>query len=306
MKVLIAGGSGYIGRHLSNSLVEDGQQVVVLTRRQAPPADGSAPRMVTWDAHGAAGAWVSELSGADAIVNLAGTSIGGLRWTRRYMAEILSSRLAATTALVQAIEGTSADRRPKVLVSASGIDYYGDRGDEVITEDSSPGASFLAHVCQQWEAAAAKAEALGVRVVRIRTSMVFGRGAPAFRLLVLPFRLFAGGPLGSGHQWFTWIHVDDLVRLYRLGLEDQQLFGPVNAVAPDIRREGELAREIGQVMHRPAFMPAPAFALRLVLGQESQLLLHGRRALPAKARSTGFEFHLGGLRQALEEALASH
>jgi len=304
MRVLIAGGSGYIGRHLSDSLVEDGQQVVVLTRRRAPPADGSAPRMVTWDAHGVDGAWVSELSGADAIVNLAGTSIGGLRWTRRYMAEILSSRLAATTALVQAIERTPADRRPKVLVSASGIDYYGDRGDEVITEESSPGDSFLAHVCLQWEAAAAKAEALGVRVVRIRTSMVFGRGAPAFRLLVLPFRLFAGGPLGDGHQWFTWIHVDDLVRLYRLGLEDERLFGPVNAVAPDIRRQRELAREIGQVMHRPAFMPAPAFALRLVLGQESQLLLHGRRALSAKARSTGYEFRLGGLRQALEEALA--
>jgi uncharacterized protein len=305
MKVLIAGGSGYIGRHLSDSLVEDGQQVVVLTRRRAPPADGSAPRMVTWDAHGADGAWVSELSVVDAIVNLAGTGIGGLRWSRRYMAEILSSRLAATTALVLAIERTPADRRPKVLVSASGIDYYGDRGDEVITEESSPGDSFLAHVCQQWEAAAAKAEALGVRVVRIRTSMVFGRGAPAFRLLVLPFRLFAGGPLGDGHQWFTWIHIDDLVRLYRLGIEDERLFGPVNAVAPDIRRERELAREIGQVMHRPAFMPAPAFALRLVLGQESQLLLHGRRALPAKARSAGFEFRLGGLRQALEEALAS-
>lgn len=303
MKVLIAGGSGYIGWHLSDSLMKDGHQVVVLTRRQPQPANGSAPRMVTWDARSAEGAWVSELSGADAIVNLAGTSIGGLRWTRRHMAEILSSRLGATTALVKAIERTPADRRPKVLVSASGIDYYGDRGDEMITEESSPGDSFLAHVCQQWEAAAAKAEDLGVRVVRIRTSMVFGRGAPAFRLLVLPFRLFAGGPLGDGRQWFTWIHIDDLVRLYRLGLEEGRLSGPVNAVAPDIRRERELATEIGQVLQRPAIVPAPAFALRLALGQESQLLLHGRHALPARAVSTGFEFRLGNLRQALEEAL---
>jgi len=303
MKVLIAGGSGYIGRHLSDSLLKDGHQVVVFTRRQAQPAGRSAPRMVTWDARSAEATWVSELSGADVIVNLAGTSIGGLRWTRRHMAEILSSRLGATTALVKAIERTSADRRPKVLVSASGIDYYGDRGDEVITEESSPGDSFLARVCQQWEAAAAKAEALGVRVVRIRTSMVFGRGAPAFRLLVLPFQLFAGGPLGNGRQWFTWIHLDDLVRLYRLGIEDGRLSGPVNAVAPDIRRERELAREIGQVLHRPGVVPAPAFALRLALGQESQLLLHGRHALPAKAQLTGFVFRLGGLHEALQDAL---
>jgi uncharacterized protein len=305
MKVLLAGGSGYLGRHISDSLMRDGHEVVVLTRRAELSGNTPGKRMVTWDARSADGAWVSELNGADGVINLAGTSIGGLRWTRRYMAEILSSRVAATAALVNGIQHTPGDRRPKVFVSASGIDYYGDRGDELITEESSPGDSFLAHVCQQWEAAATKAEALGVRVVRIRTSMVFGRGAPAFRLLVLPFRLFAGGPLGDGHQWFTWVHVDDLVRLYRLGIEDERLFGPVNAVAPDIRRERELAREIGQVMHRPAFVPAPAFALRLVLGQESQLLLHGRRALPAKARSTGFEFRLGGLRQALEDALVS-
>ena len=304
MKVLIAGGSGYIGRHLSNSLLKDGHQVVVLTRGPTQPTAASALRTVTWDARSADGAWASELNGADAIVNLAGMSIGSWPWTKRRMAELLASRLGPTTAIVQAIERTPADRRPKVLVSASGIDYYGDRGDEVITEESSPGDSFLARVTQQWEAAAAKAEPLGVRVVRIRTSMAFGRRAPAFNLLVLPFRLFAGGPLGSGRQWFTWIHVNDLVGLYRLGIEDIRLTGPVNAVAPDIRREREVAREIGHVMHRPAIVPAPAFALRLVLGQESQLLLHGRHALPAKAQAAGYQFRLGDLPQALEDALS--
>ena len=302
MKVLIAGGSGYIGRHLSSSLVRDGHEVVILSRHAK---SGSAPgtRVVAWDARSADGPWVSELSGADGIVNLAGPSIGRWPWTRRRMAELLSSRLGATATIVRAIERTPSDRRPTVLVSASGIDYYGDRGDEVVTEESSPGHSFLASLSQQWEAAAGKAEPLGVRVVRIRTAMVFGRRAPAFGLLVLPFRFFAGGPLGHGRQWFTWIHIDDLVGLYRLALDSDRLTGPVNAVAPDVRPERELAREIGYVMHRPAILPAPSFALRLVLGQESQLLLHGRRALPARAESAGFQFRMGQLRPALEDAL---
>jgi len=161
MKVLIAGGSGYIGRHLSASLVRDGHEVVILTRRQAPPAGVPGTRMVAWDARSADGAWVSELSGAAGMINLAGLSIGSWPWTKRKMAELLSSRLGPTTAIVQAIERTPPDRRPKVLVSASGIDYYGDRGDEVVTEQDSPGNSFLAHLTQQWEAAAAKAEPLG-------------------------------------------------------------------------------------------------------------------------------------------------
>jgi hypothetical protein len=305
MKVLIAGGSGYIGRHLSASLQTDGHQVVVLTRRQPSPSAVSGPRMVTWDARTADGAWVSELNGADAVVNLAGMSIGSWPWTKQKMAELVSSRLRATNAIVQAIERTASERRPKVLVSASGIDYYGDRGDEVVTEESSAGNSFLAHLTQQWEGAAAKAEPLGVRVVRIRTAMVFGRGAPAFQLLTLPFRLFAGGPLGDGRQWFTWIHINDHVRLYRLAIEDGRLTGPVNAVAPDIRPERDVAREIGRVLHRPAIIPAPAFALRLVLGEEAHLLLDGRHAVPAKAQSAGFQFQLGGLRQALEDALKS-
>jgi uncharacterized protein (TIGR01777 family) len=219
------------------------------------------------------------------------------------MAELLSSRLSATAALVQGLERTPADRRPPVLVSASGIDYYGDRGEEAITEDSDPGSSFLARLSQQWEAEAQKAEPLGVRVARIRTAMVVGREALAFRLLTLPFRFFVGGPLGNGRQWFTWIHIDDMVGLYRLALDDARVSGPVNAVAPDIRRERDVAREIGRALHRPAIIPVPSFALRLVLGNEAQLLLHGRHAVPAKALAYGYRFRMGGLHEALEEAL---
>jgi uncharacterized protein len=313
VKILIAGGSGFIGRRLSASLVKDGHEVVILTRGQRrafpPPlageGQGGGLRYVTWDARSANGDWVNELSEAQAVVNLAGASIGSWPWTRQRMAELLSSRLSATAALVRALERTPAGRRPAVLVSASGIDYYGDRGDEVITEESHAGDSFLAALSKEWETEAQKAEPLGVRVVRIRTAMVFGREAFAFRLLTLPFRFFVGGPLGNGRQWFTWIHIDDLVGLYRLALMTQEVSGPVNAVAPDIRREAELAKEVGRVLHRPALIPVPSFALRLVLGKEAQLLLHGRRAEPAKAKAAGYHFQFGGLPQALEDILRS-
>jgi uncharacterized protein (TIGR01777 family) len=301
MKVLISGGSGFIGRQLVASLVKDGHDVVVLSRRPQPANPTKDVRYVTWDPHSASGDWIKELSGAQGILNLAGASIGSWPWTRQKMAELLSSRLSATGALVQALERTPAEGRPSVLVSASGIDYYGDRGDEIITEESHAGDSFLARLSDQWETAAQKAEPLGVRVVRIRTAMVFGREASAFRLLTLPFRLFVGGPLGNGRQWFTWIHIDDIVGLYRLALEDSRVTGPVNAVAPDIRREQDVAKEIGRVLHRPSLIPAPAFALKLVLGKEAQLLLHGRHAEPAKARSYGYQFRFGGLHEALED-----
>jgi uncharacterized protein (TIGR01777 family) len=303
MKILIAGGSGYIGRRLSTGLVKDGHDVVVLSRKPAVENPPSAVRYVTWDAHTAEGDWVKELSGAQAMVNLAGASVGSWPWTRRRMAELLSSRLDATSAIVQAIERTSADRRPSVLLNASGIDYYGDRGDETITEESQPGDSFLARMSQQWESAALKAEPLGLRVVRMRTSMVFGRGAPAFNLLTLPVRLFVGGPFGRGRQWFTWIHIDDIVGLYRFGLENQRLSGAVNGVAPDIRPQVEVANEIGRVLRRPTWFPTPGLLLRVALGAMSQLLLDGRKATAEKATTAGYQFHFGGLRQALEEAL---
>ena len=301
MKVLIAGGSGFIGRHLSSRLLQDGHEVVVLTRRQQA-ATSAAVRFATWDGRTADGGWVNELDDADAIVNLAGASIGGRRWTGRRKAELLSSRLEPTGAIVQAIERRPAGRRPSVLVNASGIDYYRDRRDDApITEDGPLGTAFLARLCEQWEAAAIKAEALGVRVVRIRTSMAFGLGAPAFFLVTLPFRLFVGGPLGDGRQWFTWIHIDDLVGLYRLAIQNPRLSGPINAVAPDVRRQRELAREMGHVLHRPSVFPAPAPLLRIALGEQADLLLHGRHATPVKAQAAGYAFAFGGLHEALED-----
>jgi len=301
MKVVISGGSGFIGSHLTAGLVRDGHEVVVLTRGQA--ASKAGVRYVSWDAKTADGAWASELSGSDGVVNLSGANIGGGRWTRKRMAELIASRVSPTSAIVSAIERTPANHRPRVLVNAAGIDYYGDRRDDTaVTEDGPLGDSFLARLGQLWEAAAQKAEPLGVRVARIRTAMVFGSEAPAFRLITLPVRLFVG-PLGDGRQWFTWIHIDDLVGIYRLALQDGRLSGPINATAPDVRRQRDVAKEMGRVLHRAAVLPVPAFLLRVALGQQSELLLDGRRAVPAKAQAAGYVFRFGGLHEALEDLL---
>lgn len=303
MRIIIAGGTGLVGRHLSASLVSDGHEVVALSRAPDKALPQTGVRLVEWDARSATGGWVDQLRGAGGVVNLAGVSLGSGRWTKRRMAEILSSRLEATAAIVAALTRTPAAARPRVLVSASGIDYYGDRGEEAITEDSLPGSSFLARVCEQWEAAARQAEPLSVRVVLMRTSVAFGREAPAFRLMVLPFRLFAGGPLGNGRQWFTWIHIDDLVGLYRFALATPAVSGPLNAVAPDVRPQRQVATEIGRALHRPSVVPTPALVLDLAIGDQSQLLLHGRRATPAKALQLGYAFQYPTLPEALRQAL---
>lgn len=302
MKIIVAGGSGYVGRQLVQRLRDAGHHAIILTR-SLRIASNRQVGAVSWDARTADGPWLSELSGADAVVNLAGSSIGGGRWTRRRMADILGSRLSATGALVDALRRTPPERRPRTLVNASGIDFYGDRGEDPVSENSPAGDSFLARVCERWEAAAEGATPLGVRVVRLRTALVFGRRAPAFRLLVLPFRLFVGGPLGNGRQWFTWIHIDDLLGLYEKALTDPSLRGPLNALAPDLRRQRDMATVIGQVMHRPSLFPAPAPMLRLALGRQADLLLHGRKTTPLRAQAAGFRFAFGDLPAALQNTL---
>lgn len=282
MKVVVGGGSGYVGRALIASLHNDGHEVVAVSRNR--------PGAVSWADVGAA------VDGADAVVNLAGTPIGSLRWTGGRKQSILSSRVDTTQALVRAIE--EAERRPGVLVTASGIDYAGDTGDAIVDESAPPGDSFLARVCAAWEAAGAEAP---VRNVAVRTSLVIGPGAEAVRLMALPFRLFVGGRAGDGRQWFPWVQLDDLVRIYRLAIDDPKLSGPVDAVAPEQLRQRDAAREFGAVLHRPALAPAPSFALRLLLGEQADLLLHGQRAVSTKLG--GFEFSYRGLRAALEDAL---
>lgn len=304
MKILIAGGTGLIGRPLTAALQADGHEVVVLTRHSAAVPLPSGVRSAAWDGRSAAGAWTGELPGAGAVINLAGASIGGGRWTAARKRVLLESRTQSTGAIVGAMAALDPPARPPVLVNASGIDYFGHHeGDEHLDESAPAGSSFLAGLCVEWEAAARRAEALGTRVVLMRTSLVMSREALAFRLLTMPFRLFAGGPLGSGTQWFNWIHLQDMVALYQLAVTNPDLRGPVNALAPDVRREREVAREIGRVLHRPSLLPAPAFALRLLLGEQADLLLHGRVAVPARAQAAGFTFRYPQLGEALTAEL---
>jgi uncharacterized protein len=306
MRTVIPGGSGFLGRRLTAAWLEAGDEVAVLTRDPARAARklraGAAVRR--WRPPSVDVELVAALRGADAVVNLAGAPIGGRPWTPGHKRAILQSRLDATSAIVEAMGRLAAAERPKVLVNASGIDIYGDRPDGEMTEDSTPGDSFLAGVVVAWEGAARAAETLGVRVVLARTALIVAPDALAWRLVLLPFRLFAGGPLGSGRQRFTWVHVDDAVALYDLAIRDESIVGPLNMVAPDVPTQRDLGRAIGRAMHRPAVVPVPAFVLRLVLWGQADIVLHGRVAVPARALAAGYEFRHATVESALRDVLA--
>jgi uncharacterized protein len=306
MRIVVAGGSGMLGRRLATRWLESGDEIVVLTRNPARIAGTLPPGVAArrWNPPVVDEDLVESLRGADAVVNLAGVSIGGRPWTPGRKRAILQSRLDATNTIVEAIGRLPATDRPKVLVNSAGIDIYGDRPDGELTEESEPGDSFLAGVVVAWEAAARAAEPLGVRVVTARTALIVAPEAPAWRLVLLPFRLFVGGPLGSGQQRFTWLHVDDAVGLYDLAVRNASVRGPVNMVAPEVPMQRELARAIGRAMHRPSFFPAPAFLLRLILWGQADLVLHGRVAIPTKALAAGYEFRYPTVESALNDVLA--
>jgi uncharacterized protein (TIGR01777 family) len=307
MRIVIAGGSGFLGRRLATHWLDAGVEVWVLSR--APErARQRLPKTVTiraWQPPDVDDGLVAALRGADAVVNLAGTPIGGRPWTPGYVRAIRQSRLDATAALVEAMRGLADSDRPDVLVNASGIDVYGDRPEGALTEEASPGNSFLAGVVVDWERAAAAARDLGVRVVTARTAMIVAPEALAWRLVLLPFRLFVGGRLGSGRQRFTWLHVDDAVGLYDLVVRDPSITGPVNMVAPEVPTQTELAKAIGRAMHRPAVFPVPAALLRLVLWGQADIVLHGRVAVPAKALAAGYRFVQPSVASALSDVIGT-
>jgi uncharacterized protein (TIGR01777 family) len=307
MKVVVAGGTGMIGGALTRALASAGHEVVVLTRRPAEEVRGlpAGARAARWTGSPEqVVGWAGELGGADGVVNLAGASVGTRPWTAGRVREILESRVRSTSALVAAMASLPASARPAALLSASGVDYYGERGDETLDEGSAPGGgAVLATVCERWEAAAREAEPLGVRVVRLRTGLVLARDAMALRLMALPFRLFLGGRTGSGRQWVSWVHLDDVVGLYGLALRDPGVSGPLNVVAPEPARNAELAAEIGRVLRRPMWLPQPAPLLRLALRGQAQMLLVGHRVLPSAALARGYEFRRAALGPALAEAL---
>ena len=248
--------------------------------------------------------WMKELEGADVVINLAGESIAARRWSPAQKRRIQESRLKATRALVEAISRCQAP--PKALISGSAVGFYGPCGDETVTEEAPPGKDFLSEVCSLWEREALRAEKYGVRVVLLRTGLVLGRQGGALPRMLLPFQLFLGGPLGSGRQWVPWIHIEDVVGLVRYLVDHPNASGPFNVTAPEPQRNREFSRIAAGVLRRPCWLPAPAAALRLALGEMADaLLLSGQKAIPQRALDLGYKFRYVDLTKALENLLRS-
>ena len=298
MKIVIAGGSGFLGRPLAAALARDGNEIVVLTRGSGAARGLAQLRSIAWTPNGETGPWAAEIDGAAALVNLAGEPIAGRRWSDAQKQRILESRVHATRSLVAAVRAAAAP--PPIFVSGSAVGYYGPLGDEVAAEDTPPGSDFLARVCVQWEAAATGAASARTRLVCIRTGLVLEKDGGALPQMLPPFKVGAGGPVGSGRQYWPWIHRDDWIALVRWAIQTPAATGALNATAPNPVTNADFARALGRTMRRPAFMPAPAFALRLMLGEMADaLLLSGQRAVPAKAERLGFAFRYPQVDQAL-------
>jgi len=295
--VVISGASGLVGRWLAADLEAAGHQVVRLVRSSdAAEADGTA----RWDpARGEIDPGV--LSGAAAVINLNGRNIGNSRWTPAIKDELRSSRILPTRTLAGAI--AQADPRPPLLINASAAGYYGDRGDEALDEASPAGSGFLADLCRDWEAEAQAAASVHTRVVLLRLGMIIGRGGALDRML-FPFKLGAGGPIGSGDQWWSWIAMEDVIGVIRFALENPAVSGPLNLSSPHEVTSRDFARTLGRVLNRPAFLPLPAFAARLALGEMADsLLLASTRVRPAALEALGYGFRTPGLATAIRAAI---
>lgn len=297
-KLFITGASGFIGRSLLPALKLDGYDIAALSRKVRDTSSGV--RWVLGDPL-EADDWQKEVDGAFGLVNLAGEPIVGKRWTPEQKKILRDSRVATTQNLVNAI--AQAKQKPKVLVSASAIGLYPKNQETELDETSPPADDFLGKLCQEWEDAAKVAEVHGVRTVLLRIGVVLGRDGGALARMLPVFKFGLGGPLGSGTQWFSWIHVADVVGLIRWALASDAVRGPVNAVAPNPVRMKDFAATLGKVLNRPAFLPAPAFALNLVLGESAQVVLDGQRVRPTAALRQGYRFQFSALEDALRDVV---
>jgi uncharacterized protein (TIGR01777 family) len=296
MAVVIAGGSGFLGQKLADRLSAEGRRVVVLSRRARAAGDA-----VVWQPDGSAGDLAQHLEGAEAVVNLAGEGIADRRWSESRKAALRSSRILATRTLTRAVEACA--RPPRVFVSASAVGYYGPHGDEPVTETTPPGSDFFGTLATEWEKEA-QAAAGRTRLAIIRTGLVLASDGGVLGKMLLPFKLGVGGALGSGRQYMSWIHEDDWTAMVAWLIRDERAVGPFNVTAPEPVTNREFTRALGRALHRPAVIPVPAFALRLVLGELSSALLTGQRVLPTHAEQLGFRFVYADLDAALASVLA--
>ncbi|MEP6959295.1 MAG: TIGR01777 family oxidoreductase [Nitrospirota bacterium] len=298
MDIVVTGGTGFIGGPLCASLCQEGHRVTLLTRRKGEVQRlfSSAVTAVEWNGK-ETGAWEHCLEGADAVINLAGAPIADARWTDARKRLLTESRVLTTRLLVEALSRRSS--KPRALISASGIGYYGASDDRVLDEDAARGEGFLADLCLAWEAEALRAAEFGVRVVMLRTGMVLEQDGGALPKMLLPFRLFAGGPILPGTQWVSWIHRRDHIGLIQWLLATPSVSGPVNTVAPEAVTMHRFCEALGRVLHRPSWLPVPGFALQIALGELGTLMTTGQRVHPAKASSGGYVFHYPTLEPAL-------
>lgn len=302
MKVLITGATGLIGRALCRSLSEQGHAVVALSRSPETTRGLAAAELHKWDPR--FGQFPARtLAGVDAVVHLAGEPIVARRWSEEQKKLIRDSRVLTTRTLVEAFR--SLDQRPAVFVCGSAVGFYGDRGDEQLVETSPVGKGFLSEVCQEWENEAARASELGMRVVEVRTGVVLSANGGALPKMLAPFKLGLGGRLGSGKQWFPWIHIRDIVGIFSHAMRSSLLEGPVNGVAPEAATNAEFTSHLARVLHRPAFLPVPELALRVLMGEMAEALLGSQRVIPAAALASKYEFHYQSLTPALDHVLGN-
>jgi len=300
MRIIITGGSGLIGGALTESLAKDGHEVIVLSRNPAAVKNlPTGARAEKWDGKSAQG-WGQLADGVDAIVNLAGATISE-RWSDARKKEIRDSRVNAGQAIVEAVK--TAPKKPGVVIQSSAVGYYGPRGSEEITEESSAGNDFLASICKDWEASTAELDALGIRRSIIRTGVVLDLNGGALPKMLMPIKMFVGGPIGSGKQYFPWIHVKDEVAAIRFLIDNKQARGVYNLSAPKPLTNKEFTQAIGKVLGRPTFMPVPAFAMQTLFGEMSTLLLDGQREMPRRLVQEGFKFQFADAAAALKDVL---
>lgn len=295
MKILITGASGLIGTALQKSFAEKGYEMLLATR-----SEPKKPEQIQWDME-AGFADAGRLEGLDAVIHLAGENVSGLRWTEDKKKAIRESRVKGTHNIVNTL--SNLEKKPKIFISGSAIGFYGDRGDDMMTETSPAGDTFLADVCKAWETESRRAEDMGIRTVLLRTGIVLSKDGGALATMLTPFKFGVGGVVGSGKQWMSWISLDDVIAIINFALENESLRGAVNVVAPNPVTNEEFTKTLGEVLYRPTFLPLPEFAVNLVFGEMGDaLLLDSTRVEPKRLKEAGFEFEFTELKAAIEHA----
>ncbi len=302
-KIIITGATGQIGTKLCNALINRGDEITIFTRnilkgkRELP----EVKKFVEWD-YRKPEQWKSELNGKDAVIHLAGANLAGRRWSEQYKKIILDSRLTSTKNLILGME--EIDEKPDLFICASAVGYYGDKDEELITEQSPPSNDFLSDLCKKWELEASKAELLGIRRVNLRQAPVLSKNNGIIKEMKLPFKLFLGGPIGKGKQWLPWIHITDLINIYLFLLDNQNIQGAVNASSPKPIRMNEFAEAMGKVLKRPSYFKIPKFLIRIIKGELADSITASQRVIPQKLLDAGFDFNFKDVQTALRDLLS--